>query len=64
MNKYEDVKVATTPDGDKIIAMSEATFIEILNNIYEASEHQAEDNRLATSARTKTLWQKLSNYTD
>lgn len=54
-NCKQNVKVMTTPNGDKIIVTNDAIFTSIICALYEAVEHQRADNRNSTAHATLEL---------
>lgn len=65
MNNIYDYKnninVITTPNGDKVITMNEQIYVELLNHIYDASEHQKSQNHNATAESTMEMWDALND---
>lgn len=57
---YRDINVITTPNGDKVITMNEATFTRLIVNLYEAQDRQKEDNRNATARNTGDMIEALN----
>ena len=58
---YEaNINISTTPNGDKVLTMNDAIFIKLINDIYEASQSQAEKGFEATSRDTMKLWNALN----
>lgn len=58
-NYAENIKITTTPNGDKVIVMNQAILTAIRNNIYEAAEKQKEEGLEATAADTMEMWTAL-----
>ena len=65
MNNIYDYKnninVITTPNGDKVITMNEAVYVELLNHIYDASQYQESQNHKATAESTMEMWDALND---
>lgn len=57
----ENIKVITTPKGDKVITMNDEIFTMLCNRVWEASESQREHNLLNTAKDTLKLWEVLRN---
>lgn len=56
-----NIKVITTPSGDKVLTMNEAIYTEILVNLKEAERHQRQEGRNATADSTDELWLYLND---
>lgn len=56
-----NINVITTPNGDKVITMNEAIYVQLLNHIYDASEHQKSQNHNATAKYTMKMWDALND---
>lgn len=54
-----NINVITTPNGDKVITMNEAIYVQLLNHIYDASKHQKSQNHNATAKSTMKMWDAL-----
>lgn len=55
----ENVKVITTPNGDKVVTMNKATLTSIIVGLYEGMENQKADGRTATAEATLELIEAL-----
>ena len=51
-----NIKVITTPHGDKVVTMNDAIFTLIKNCLYDAAELQKKEGHDATSEDTMKLW--------
>lgn len=51
-----NVKITTTPNGDKVITTNEAIYISILNRLFDAAEYQKSRNLDASAKDTLELW--------
>jgi hypothetical protein len=60
-NYQANITVTTTPNGDKVITMNSAIFDMILNDLFDAQEHQNEQGHDATARDTLKLWRALAN---
>lgn len=56
-----NINVITTPNGDKVITMNEAIYVELLNHVYDASRFQESQNRNATAKSTMEMWGALND---
>ena len=56
-----NINVITTPNGDKVITMNEAIYVELLNHIYDASQYQESKNHKATAESTMEMWDALND---
>lgn len=54
-----NINVVTTPNGDTIITMNEAIFVDMLNAIYDGQVAQKADGFTATAESTHKLWTAL-----
>lgn len=54
-NCERNVKVVTTPNGDKVITMNREIFTSLIVNLYEGKAHQKQDGRDATADTTQCL---------
>lgn len=54
-NYENNVKVATTPNGDKVITMNREIFTSLIVNLYEGKAYQQQDGRDATANMTQDL---------
>ena len=65
MNNIYDYKnninVITTPNGDKVITMNEAAYVELLNHLFDASVYQKLKNHNATAKSTMEMWDALND---
>lgn len=53
------IKVTTTPSGDKVIALSQYMYNELLVNIFDAYKYQQERKYTATAKSTAEMWDVL-----
>lgn len=56
-----NINVITTPNGDKVITMNEAIYVELLNHVYDASRFQESQNHKATAESTMEMWDALND---
>lgn len=56
-----NINVITTPNGDKVITMNEAVYVELLNHLYDASVYQKSKNHNATAESTMEMWDALND---
>lgn len=56
-----NINVITTPNGDKVITMNEAVYVELLNHLYDASVYQKSNNHNATAESTMEMWDALND---
>ena len=56
-----NINVITTPNGDKVITMNEAVYVELLNHLFDASEYQKLNNHNATAKSTMEMWDALND---
>ena len=56
-----NINVITTPNGDKVITMNEAVYVELLNHVYDASRFQESQNHKATAESTMEMWDALND---
>ena len=56
-----NINVITTPNGDKVITMNEAIYVELLNHLFDASLYQQSKNHNATSKSTMKMWDALND---
>lgn len=65
MNNIYDYKnninVITTPNGDKVITMNEAIYVELLNHVWDASKYQESQNHRATAESTLEMRDALDD---
>ena len=62
MYDYQNnIKVTTTPNGDKVITMNEAIYVELLNHVFDASRYQESQNHKATAESTLEMWDALND---
>ena len=54
-NYEENIKIITTPKGDKVITMNEEILNSIIVCLYEAIDQQMSDRRTATAEDTARL---------
>ena len=58
-NYKKNIRVVTTPNGDKVISMNSQVFDLLVNHLYDASKLQKNEGHKATSEDTKELWGAL-----
>lgn len=56
-----NINVITTPNGDKVITMNEAVYVELLNHLFDASSYQKLNNHNATAESTMEMWDALND---
>lgn len=56
-----NIKITTTPNGDKVITMNEAILTKLCNDIFEAQMAQQNRGLEATAKDTNELWQALAH---
>lgn len=56
-----NINVITTPNGDKVITMNEAIYVQLLNYIYAASEYQKSQNLNAIAEFTMEMRDALND---
>ena len=56
-----NINVITTPNGDKVITMNEAIYVELLNHVYDASRFQESQNHKVTAESTMEMWDALND---
>lgn len=56
-----NINVITTPNGDKVITMNEAVYVELLNHLFDASAYQKLNNHNATAKSTMEMWKALND---
>lgn len=62
MYDYQNnIKVTTTPNGDKVITMNEAIYVELLNHVFDASRYQESQNHKATAESTLEMFDALND---
>lgn len=59
-NYEKNVKVITTPNGDKVISMNKEIYTFLKNCVYDASEYQKEHDWDSTSEEVLKLWYELN----
>lgn len=57
----KNIKVTTTPNGDKVITMNEAIYVELLNHVFDASRYQDSQNHKATAESTLEMYDALND---
>ena len=57
----KNINVITTPNGDKVVTMNEAVYVELLNHVYDASRFQESQNHKATAESTMEMWDALND---
>lgn len=55
-NYKENIKIATTPNGDKVIVMNKEIFTSLRNCIYDAAEQRKQQGYEATAYDTMKMW--------
>lgn len=57
---YENnIKITTTPNGDRVITMNHQILTSIINHLYDAATLQEKEGLKATAEDTKKLWRTL-----
>ena len=56
-----NINVITTPNGDKVITMNEAVYVELLKHLFDASAYQKLNNHNATAESTMEMWDALND---
>lgn len=56
-----NINVITTPNGDKVITMNEAIYVELLNHLFDASLYQQSKNHNETAKSTMKMWDALND---
>ena len=56
-----NINLITTPNGDKVITMNEAIYVQLLNNLFDASLYQKSENHNATAKSTMEMWDALND---
>ena len=60
-NYKENIKVITTPNGDKVITMNSQIYVALLNNLYDAHYHHEEHNRQTLVDDAIRMWKALND---
>ena len=60
-NYKANIKVITTPSGDKVITMNSQIYVALLNNLYDARYHHEEHNRQPLADDIIKMWKALND---
>lgn len=63
-NYDKNITLTKTVNGDVVITMNEEILTTILNDIWDAGQHQADKHFFATAEETLKLWTALGEKKD
>lgn len=56
----KNITVTTTPNGDKVITMSNGIYAKLCNSVFDAQRYQRDKSLASTARDTLELWRAIT----